>query len=400
MGVYLTYVANQKEDTTTGRHTDENFAREIEQLMSIGLYKLNQDGTLQTDANGAPIRNYTSSDIQGLAKVFTGYSWYATTPTNKTFLHYFNSFPAAAVTPMIPYPAFHSTAQKSFLGTTIPASATPDPAGDLKIALDTIFNNPNVGPFIGKQLIQRLVTSNPSRAYVSRVAAVFNDNGAGVRGDMAAVIKAILLDPEARDTAGAQSSPTFGKLREPVIRVTNWMRAFNATSSSGSWLVGRTSAPVNLDQTVMNAPSVFNFFRPGYSPPGTTLGDQGLVAPEFQIVDEVTVVGYLNTIQAAVGAGIGDIVQVAGHAQPDVRSTYGNEVALAADAGPLVDRVDLLLTYGQMSPTLRSRVLAAVNSIKIPAASAPQAQKDAALLHRAQLAAFLTLASPEYLTQR
>jgi len=261
MGVYLTSIANQKEDLATGRHPDENYAREVMQLMGLGVFKLNNDGTNQLDASGNPIPSYTSEDIAGLAKVFTGMSWYSPTPTTNTFFGR-NRDPNASVTPMTLYPAFHSISEKAFLGTTIQASTTSDPAGDLKIALDTIFNHPNVGPFVAKRLIQQLVTSNPSPAYVGRVATVFNNNGSGVRGDMSAVIRAVLTDNDARDIA-VTSSPTYGKIREPIVRLGNWMRAFGATSTSGAFLLGSTSATTSLGQSPLTSPSVFNFYRPG-----------------------------------------------------------------------------------------------------------------------------------------
>ena len=389
MGIYLTWLGNQKEDPATGRNPDENFAREVMQLMTIGLFQLNPDGTVRTDPSGRPLATYTADDISGLAKVFTGYSYFAPVPTASTFRggNRFNN--DATIRPMIAYAQFHSTSAKSFLGVNIPESSTPDPAGDLKIALDTLFNHPNVGPFIGKQLIQRLVTSNPSPAYVGRVAAVFNNNGKGVRGDMAAVVRAILLDPEARSLNAA--APGAGKLREPVVRLANWARAFNATSASGDWAIVSTSANTSLSQSALTSPSVFNFFRPGYSPPNSRVGNAGLVAPEFQIVDEVTVAGYLNTMQGAIDNGIGT--------NRDVRSAYAAETPLAADdVNALVDRVDLLLTNGAMSSGLRSRIVGAVGSVSVHAT--PGTGRTDALLNRAKLAVFMTMASPEYLVQR
>lgn len=393
MGVYLTWLGNQKEDPATGRQPDENFAREVMQLMTIGVVQLNPDGTVKTDPSGRPLPTYTADDISGLAKVFTGYSYYSDRPTVVTFRGG-NRHPDAFVRSMIPYPAFHSTSAKTFLGVHIPASATPDPAGDLKIALDTLFNHPNVGPFIGRQLIQRLVTSNPSPAYVGRVAAVFNDNGRGVRGDMGAVVKAILLDPEAREPSAA-AAPNYGKLREPVVRLANWARAFGATSQSGDWMIDSTSGNTSLGQSALTAPSVFNFFRPGYVPPNSRLGAAGLVAPEFQIVDEVTVAGYLNTMQSVIDVGIGRVP--AGGSGRDVRSAYAAEVALADDPGALVDRMDLLLLNGRMSPVLRQRIVEAVSAITLPA-SGPA--RTTALSNRSKLAIYMTMASPEYLVQR
>lgn len=386
MGVYLTYMANQKESGT--RTPDENYAREVMQLMTIGLTRLNPDGTNVLDASGQPIATYGSVDIAGLAKVFTGISWYSPTPSNTTFSGG-NANANREVTPMIFYSAFHSTSQKSFLATNIPASASVDTAGDLRIALDALYNHPNVGPFIATRLIQQLVTSNPSPAYVGRVAAVFNNNGSGVRGDMKAVIRAILLDAEARDMS-AVSSASFGKLREPVVRLGNWMRAFGATSQTNTWSVGSTSANTSLSQSPLTAGSVFNFWRPGFVPPQTTqLGSRGLLAPEFQAVDEVTVAGYINTINTTINSGIGT--------GSDVRSAYAAETAIADNATTLIDRLDRLLLYGQMSSSLRSNLTTAINSIAI---TGTQAQMDAARLNRTKVAILMVMTSPEYLTQR
>lgn len=179
------------------------------------------------------------------------------------------------------YNQFHSISQKDFLGVSIPASTTADTAADVKFALDTIFNHPNIGPFIAYRLIQQLVTSNPTPAYVQRVATVFNNNGKGVRGDMAAVVTAVLTDTEARDMTSV-SSPSFGKLREPILRLAHWMRAFSATSQSGNWLMGSTSANTSLGQSPLTSPSVFNFWPPGYAPPNTQLASHNLLSPEFQ----------------------------------------------------------------------------------------------------------------------
>lgn len=387
MGIYLTYRGNQKEDTRTGRNPDQNYAREIMQLMTIGLHKLKNDGTLDNDLLGNAQPTYGQNDIDGLSKVFTGLSWYHPTPTNATF-NGGSRHAESYTTPMTVYNNYHSTSAKSFLGTTIAASTTADAAADIKTALDALFNHANVGPFIGKQLIQRLVTSNPSTAYVARVAAAFNNNGAGVRGDMAAVVRAILTDSEAR-TAG---DATYGKLKEPIVRLANWMRSFEVTSQSGNWLMGSTSANTSLGQSPLNAPSVFNFYRPGYVPPRSTLGTKGLLAPEFQSTDEVTVASYINTMQGAVGSGIGS--------SNDIRSAYSKEVALAADVPSLMDRLNLLLFSSMLSAGLRIKITNAVNGIAIPGGTATQAQIDTARLNRVKLAVFLSLASPEYIVQR
>ena len=387
MGLYLTHLGNQKEDPAGTRTPDENYAREVMQLFSIGVYRLNLDGTLQRDIAGQPIPTYGEADIAGLAKVFTGFSWYSPTPSTNTFAGR-NRDPESSVRPMIAYAAFHSTSQKSFLGTTIPASATVDATGDLRIALDTLFNHPNVGPFMATRLIQQFVTSNPTPAYVQRVATVFNNNGSGVRGDLGAVIRAVLLDAEARNLS-VINSQDFGKLREPVIRITNWMRGFGATSQSGNWLMVSTASNTSLFQAPLTAPSVFNFWRPGYVPPSTQLASRNLLAPEFSSVDEVAVAGYLNTLQTTVNTGIGS--------GNDIRSSYTAEIALANDAAALVGRVNTLLLYGQMSAGLRQNIIDAVKAIAV---TGTQAQIDAALLNRAKLAVYLAMSSPEYLAQR
>ena len=391
MGTYLTWLANQKEDPVTGRQPDQNYAREVMQLMTIGVSRLNLDGTVQLDGAGKPIPTYAAEDISGLSKVLTGYSWYSPTPTNATFLGR-NKAAGADLRSMIPYPSFHSTSTKSFLGATIPASASSDPPGDLKIALDTLFNHPNVGPFISRQLIQRLVTSNPSPAYVARAAGVFNNNGRGVRGDLGAVVRAILLDPDARSGSLATGDPNFGKLREPVVRMANWMRLTDATSKTGGWLLQSTSANTSLSQSALTSSSVFNFWRPGYSPPSTKVGNLGYVAPEFQVVDEVSVAGYLNTMQNAVNNGVGSGL--------DIVTGYTAEIALASDPAALVERLNILLLNGQMSPILRGRIVEAVTGVAIPRGAATQVQINAALLNRSKLAIYMCLASVEYLAQR
>ncbi|WP_235074333.1 DUF1800 domain-containing protein [Asticcacaulis sp. AC466] len=387
MGLYLTYVANQKEDAKTGRNPDENYAREVMQLMTIGLWQLNLDGTQKTDLFGNPTPTYTGDDVKGLAKVFTGLSYYNPTPSSATFYGYTRD--AEMYTkPMIMYNSAHSISAKSFLGTNIAATTTADGNGDVKTALDTLFNHPNVGPFLCKQLIQRLVTSNPSGDYVKRCAQAFNNNGSGVRGDMAAVTKSIFLDTEARAISGDAS---YGKLREPILRLGNWMRSFEVTSTSGNWLMGSTSAQTSLNQSPLTSPSVFNFYRPGYVPPNSILGGKKKVAPEFQITDEVSVAAYVNTMQSAIQNGVGT--------STDIKSAYTKELALAADPAGLVDRIDLLMGI-RMSAGLKSKIVNAVSGVAIPAAGSKQADIDTANLNRVRLAILLSMASPEYLAQR
>ena len=362
MGSYLNMRGNQKADGK-GREPDENYAREVMQLFTIGLVQLQADGTPKT-ANGQPLETYTPDDIRGLARVFTG--WDNDRASNDR--------PDHAGRPMVFTASRHSPEAKSFLGVNLPPGT--DGIGELKVALDTLAGHPNVGPFVGRQLIQRLVTSHPTPAYVGRVAAVFADNGQGVRGDLKAVVRAILTDSEALTPTTA---PGGGKLREPVVRLVQWARTFAATSPTGRWNVGDTSSPsTRLGQSPLRAPSVFNFFRPGYIPPGTAMGQAGQSAPEFQITNESTVVGYVNWMQSVVPNGVGE-----------VKSTYADWLPLATDAAALVDALNTVLAAGQLGTASRNTVVAAV-------AAMPQST-DALRLRRVHAAVWLVLSAPEYL---
>ncbi len=372
MGNYLNALGNEK--TTGTQVPNENYAREIMQLFTIGLRQLKSDGT---DTTSPATETYTSADIKGLAKVFTGWSWAGPDKSSDRFNGWRSQDPNRDWLPMQNYPDFHETLPKSFLGVTIPENTSGE--ASLKIALDTLFSHPNVGPFIGRELIQRLVTSNPSPAYVGRVAAAFADNGQGVRGDMKAVIKAILLDPEARTVP---ASNTAGKIREPVIRLANWMRAFHATSNSGRFQMGEHDDPLGgLAQTPMRAPSVFNFFRPEYVPPFSNISGANKFSPEMQITEEMSVTGYLNFMRVAIQGGTG--------ISNDIKADYTAELALAGTPELLVDRIDLLLMQGQMSATLRGQILTAINS-----------NPGNSKINRVYLAIFLTMASPEYIVQK
>lgn len=402
MGLYLSHLGNQKENATTGRVPDQNYAREVMQLFSIGLHRLHPDGTPLL-VNGQPVETYTQDDVVGLSHVFTGFSWAGPDTTTQRFLGRTGYIdPDRDWKPMQGYPQYHSLKEKRFLGAVVPAQAVADPDASLRVALNTLFAHPNVGPFFGRQLIQRLVTSNPSPAYVARVAAAFNNNGAGVRGDMKAVIRAVLLDPEARDLS-RMADPGFGKLREPVLRLSAFLRAFNAKSASGRYLVGYTDrlTATSLLQTPLHSPSVFNFFRPGYVPPGTAAAAASLVVPEMQITHESSVASYANFMRVAVRNGVGDYLQSLG--RPDVVPDYGEALTLAPQPAVLVEWLNQLLLYGRMPAALRTEIENAVQSVSLPRLAADgsnQAAVDEALRTRVHAAVLLVLVSPEFIVQK
>jgi uncharacterized protein (DUF1800 family) len=361
MGQYLNMRGNVKPSSPSYQAPNENYAREIMQLFSVGLNLLNPDGTLILDVRGNPIPTYDQSSIQGFAHVFTGWN------TNSTP----NIIPTLTSTgvvnvsdyytkPMVVTASNHSTNSKLLLsGIVIPATSSQTATtanAELDKALDNIFNHPNVGPFIARNLIQRLVCSNPSPAYVYRVAQAFANDGANVRGNMQAVIKAVLLDPEARDTSWT-TNPGYGHLREPMLRVANLVRAFHPTSASGYHKISRTDT--ELQQSPYRAPTVFNFFEPGYAPPGV-ITDNGMVAPEFQITSETTVITAINFIYSG-------IYTTTGWKGADVKCNFATEQTIAAKpttgSSDLLDELNLLLMSGQMPPEMKNRIVTYINTL-------------------------------------
>lgn len=401
MGWYLNTRGNKKENPATGRAPDENYGREVMQLFTIGLYALNPDGTEKRDANGNKIESYSQSDITNIARVFTGWDFDRSTNVDTVVPGSSRKVPSADFTrlPMRLTPANHSTLAATFLGASVPAGT--DGVVALRIALDTLFNHPNVGPFFGKQMIQRLVTSDPSPAYVARVAAAFANNGAGVRGDLQAVFAAVLLDDEARNPA-MFTQAGFGKLREPMLRFVQWGRTFGIRSARGSWKIGDASNPATqLGQSPLRSPSVFNYFRPGYVPPSTALSASQTPAPEFQLVNESSVGGYLNAMQNIVRNGI----YVNAPDQPnsgsnstngyDITATYTAELALVADATALVRHLNLWLCAGQLSEATQNLLIGALSATPITPTSSDSAKRD-----RVAAAVLMVMACPEYLIQK
>lgn len=373
MGEYLDMLGSEKEDPGTGKTADENYARELLQLFTIGQFRLNLDGTNQLDTGGQPIPTYGQDEVKGFAKAFTGWNFYQT-GSNPSWQYPKPNW----LRPMMSYSERHSTSPKQLLnGVTLPGARTAEE--DLQSALDNIFAHANVGPFISKQLILRLVTSNPTPAYVARVASVFNNNGNGVRGDLRAVIKAILLDQEARSEVVA-SAPTFGKQKEPMIRFVSVLRALGATPGAEGW--GIFDLQRDMAQAPFRSPSVFNFFRPEYAPQGP-IAAAGLQAPEFQLTTEGNVISAHNTMRDVIRDGY------YGFDPYKVTLSFAAIEPLASSPDALIDRLNVLLMGGAMSPELRLTVREAIIQVS---ASKPR--------DRVKTAIVVILYSPEYIVQK
>ena len=338
MGEYLSMVRNEKPNEAKNIRPDENYAREVMQLFTIGLVVLNEDGSVRGGGNGTP--TYDQEVIEGFAHVFTGWN-YANSPSwNGSHRDYIN--------PMEPNEDYHDTGAKNLLsGTTLPAGRTA--REDLKDALDLLANHPNVPPFICKQLIKRLVTSNPTPGYVSRVAQVFKSDERGVRGNLGAVARAILLDPEAR--TGHQTVNNFGKLKEPLVRIANIWRAFDARAANGRYFF--SSPERELGQAPLRAPSVFNFFSPSFQQPGE-LADAGIVSPEFQILTESNLVGTTNRLNTIT---LSDYEGAPNRRLEAVLIQIGRERALAHQPGNLVAHLNRLMMSGRMTTTMRNALI-------------------------------------------
>jgi uncharacterized protein (DUF1800 family) len=384
MGAYLSLRGSRKADTATGRRPDENYARELLQLFTIGLVPLDASGQATVDAQGRH-ETYTNTDVSELARALTGWDFDNDvspdyTPATTT---------AYTARPMVPNEAWHDTGAKTVLGVGIPGGQTA--RQDLGSALDIVCAHPNVGPFIARQLIQKLVGSNPDAAHVGRVAAVFADNGQGVRGDLAAVVKAVLLDPMARDHLAEPAASRSIKLREPLLRFIQWARLVKLSYTPGSgtddprdiWAVGDLSDASRLGQSPLRSPSVFNFYRPGYVPPQSGLAEQGLVAPEFQLVDESSVIGYVNFMLSHRDGAPDQKMAI------DVAPWY----PLTGDPASLVSRFNLLLTGGRLSADTLATVTTAV-------ASLPEPTTTDLMDQRVEMALLLLMCSPDYLVQR
>jgi len=381
MGVYLSMLGNRKPDLALNIRPDENYARELLQLFTIGLVQLNPDGTIRTNQIGAPIPTYDQSVIEGFANVFTGWNYSGATSFSTAIVNRITQ-----ARPMQAYPEEHSPVAKRLLDYSgaLTSELPPDqtPAKDLSAALDNVFNHPNVAPFIARRLIQRLVASNPSSEYVARVAAVFADDGSGRRGQLGAVVRAILLDPEARPNLDTASDAT-GKLKEPLLRLIQLWRAYKASSKNGVYRL--LNADYIFGQGHLLSPSVFNFFTPDYAPQGE-IAERALVAPELQIATEYLNTVITNYLYAQVFARNSTKMNLAADA---IVINLSEEVALASNPDAIVMSLSTKLLGGRISPALAAEARAGV--LRWPVTSRG---------NRVAEAMFLIVSSPEYAVQR
>lgn len=429
MGLWLSHRGNPKANPVKGTAPDENYARELQQLFTIGLVQLQPDGTLLLDAAGQPIPTYNQATISETAKVLTGwtYAGHAASLTNETtFTNFYPSFdskkhyPASLpdtnpwLVPMNAYEAFHDTTEKRIvsLQQVSPARAQPTviPAGqtapqDLKILLDTLFNHPNVGPFLSRQLIQRLVTSNPSPGYIYRVAQKFADNGAGVRGDLGAVVRAILTDYEARSPE-ALANFGYGKIKEPLLRLSAFLRAFNVAAPNGRYMDsyfgegrygpqftpsgGVFSNPVFFfGQQPLDSRTVFNFFSSTYSPPGA-MAAAGLVAPELEITDSNYSIQVPNQLVDLMYRNRANLKEPPSGPSPFLVVDYSALLPNAKNPAALVDQLNLLLCANQMTTATRTQIITTLNSFAATATD----------LERIHTAIHFTVGSPDGALQK
>jgi uncharacterized protein (DUF1800 family) len=367
MGKYLNMANNAKADPTVGSLPNENYAREIMQLFTIGVSQLNTNGTVKIGSDGLPVPTYTQANVEDFARVYTGWTYKGAPGAAPKWPGNLANYG-----PMVSYPAQHDTGAKTLLnGFVSPAGLTPE--ADLANALNNIFNHANVGPFVSRLLIQHLVKSNPSSAYIGRVAAVFNKNSAGVRGDMKSVIKAILLDPEARaNDEGGNDQATDGHLQEPALFIAGMYRAFGGyiqDTSNYAWYL------TTLGQPLYTSPDVFNYYDAGNMLPGTSTS-----APEFDIFTPSSAVLRSNQVQGLFGAQT-NVVQHAGTGTQVDLSYY---IYLGSYPAQLVDALDLALTHGTMPAEMKQIIITAVTNEKT------------SNLRRVQKGAFLILSSNYY----
>jgi len=362
MGAFLSNLYNRGDDTVTGAQPDQNYAREVMQLFSIGLWQLNPDGSRKLDAKGQPIPTYAQADVVGVSKALTGFGFKGATKDDWDYTNCFcraPADPAVQTKPMEGKDWYHSWSEKNFLGVTIKGGST-SPSADLKVVISRLARHPNVGPFIGRQLIQRFVTSNPSPAYIARVSAVFANNGAKVRGDMKAVVKAILLDPEARDPAKV-TDPTFGRIREPIQRYAQMMRVFNAKTGADPNDFGIPTWDYDgrkgLWQSPLHAHTVFNFYYPDFKPAGTELFRRNLVSPEMQITTAASV-GDIDDFMWSTLV-YGGLTKYVSETEPNavtMKLDYSEWLPIVRAPAVLIEKMNQRFMAGQMSVALKRQI--------------------------------------------
>lgn len=347
MGFYLSHLNNPK--TNGNIHPDENYAREVMQLFTVGIYKLNINGTVVTDGNGDPVPAYDNDDITELAKVFTGLYGGADVNGGSNVDFGDGIYSISRRVPMQMDGGQHEPGSKTIIDNhVIPSGQTG--MEDIEDALDHLFDHANVGPFIALRLIQRLVKSNPTPQYIQRIAQKFNNNGSGVRGDLGAVVKAILMDNEARQCDWMLDG-SAGKMREPILRYTQFAKAVGHDSPEGRYWNHSFAFLNNADQIPLSAPSVFNFYLPDYAPNGP-ISDAGQVAPEYQIFNTRTSIGFINRVNRwAVNLGL---MYSWEDGDPNISTVLTDLENLADYPEVLLTRLDILFTAGQLSDGMRS----------------------------------------------
>jgi uncharacterized protein (DUF1800 family) len=372
MGNYLGHLRNRKADPGQGTFPDENYAREVMQLFSIGLWELNPDGTQKRDYQGRPIPTYTNFHITELAKVMTGFNWGGTTS--------FIAYNPDATLPMTIWKSDHDLGEKFLVnGGYLPPDQNPEK--DVRDAIDNLIAHPSAAPFLSRLLIQRFVTSNPSPDYLERVSLVFEDNGRGERADLSAVVRAILLDPEARGYS-PRIDPTHGKMREPYITHVHLVRAFDSRNAFETYPLWSPRDLNDLGQAPLMSPSVFNFYSPDYRP-SLALGRTDLTAPEFEILDSLRVVAWPNRLRATIEWGAG---YLSGFPEFALQHDFSDELALVDDPGALIDRLDLMFTYGTLRPETRGIIVEAMNG----------QEGNLSDERKLWMAIYLVMTSPEY----
>lgn len=387
MGFYLSHLNNAKTDVENNTNPDENYAREIMQLFSIGLFELNQDGTYKLDGSGNTIPTYNNEDIKEFAKIFTGFGIGERADGEE--LNFGNSiYIADATVPMKMYDEWHEPGEKHLLnGYVVPEGQTGEE--DIDAALDHLFNHENVGPFISKRLIQHFVKSNPTPQYVSDIAGIFNDNGDGVRGDLGAVVKGILMHEEARTCEWMQDA-TQGKLREPILRYTTFARQFKGESPfyDRYWNISWNFLEAT-DQFPLHSPTVFNFFSPFYSPNGP-IADAGLIGPEFEIHNSRTSINFANQLYIWIeweGLSYCRWEETPEGSNNYVRTDLTALYEMAREEDALLDYLDLTLCHGQLSQRTREIIKSTIANYPVSASG---------LYSRVELASYLVLVSPDY----